>query len=104
MIFETIDQVKAANEAAGFSWFGEREMQIFGTRIVTGVLEGRFFVTSEPTTDGLRVLYTLRGVSMNGSIWDCSGRPISANWCRWRTNLETDALPRLPSSPIMWKR
>ncbi len=43
----TIDQIKAANKAAGCHWFSPDTLRFFGSRILPTVYAGNVFITSE---------------------------------------------------------
>jgi hypothetical protein len=68
--FSTINEIKAANKAKGHHWFSEGTMEFFGSQIESGVIGGRYFVTSEKTgfeDDGTRV-FSVRVALDDGSI------------------------------------
>lgn len=44
--FDSIDQIKRANEGIGHSWFDPTTTQYHGTAIETGIIGGRYFVES----------------------------------------------------------
>jgi hypothetical protein len=56
-MFQTIDEIREANEAAGFNWFAPETMEAFGSRVETGVIAGRYFVTSEQDRGFFAELY-----------------------------------------------
>jgi hypothetical protein len=45
--FRTVADIRAANEAAGHYYFTPDTMRFFGSRVLSGVIAGRYFVTSE---------------------------------------------------------
>ena len=47
MSYQTIDDMAAANKAIGHHWFDDRSNAYFATQYHTGVLGGRYFITSE---------------------------------------------------------
>lgn len=57
----TIAQVKEANIASGHYWFDPDSMRFFGTKILGGLVAGRYFVTSEKPPYGPRK-YSIRKV------------------------------------------
>jgi hypothetical protein len=68
MPFASMAEVKAANRAAGYYWFSPDTMKFFDSRVETGVIGGRFFVTSEIPPDVGRRRYTIREALDDGSI------------------------------------
>ena len=66
---ETMEDVKAANIAAGQYWFSEDTMHFFRSRVESELHHGRFFVTSEqcPWGDYPR-LFTIREARADGSV------------------------------------
>ena len=65
--FNSIAEVKAANKAAGKHFFDRKTMKFFNTKIETGVLKGRFFITSEIDPFDVK-RYSLRMAADNGAI------------------------------------
>lgn len=75
--YDSIESIKAANEAAGFHYFSPATMRHWQSRILSGVIGGRYFITSEARPDiitsrgvtpaGPR-LYTIREALPDGSI------------------------------------
>src|ERR1035437_10492288 len=45
--YRTITEIKAANRAAGDHFFDRAQLRLFGTRIVTHVLAGSWFITAD---------------------------------------------------------
>lgn len=45
--FKTMTEVKAANRRIDHHWFDPDAMRFFDTRIETGVIKGKYFITSE---------------------------------------------------------
>lgn len=74
MSFTTIDEIKAANRAAGEHWFSKDTMAWFNSRIESGVYGGRFFVTSERDGSGQYAVwhgkrrYSIRRANDDGTI------------------------------------
>ncbi len=57
----TIDQIKAANKAAGYHWFSPETLRFFGSRILPTVYAGNVFITSDFTGfDRTERAYTVR--------------------------------------------
>jgi hypothetical protein len=68
-MYSTIDEIKAANRAAGDTWFGPEETAFFGTEIVTGVLGGWWFVTRDDAPGSpYPGSYTVRAVDRDGHV------------------------------------
>jgi len=75
MSFKTISEVRAANKAAGFHFFDPKTLRFFGTRIVSGLYAGRYFITREnhgpfvgrPASE-CRDRYTLRAAEPSGHV------------------------------------
>jgi len=63
MTFETVAEIKAANEATGQHWFDVNIMWVFGTRIATEVIGGRYFISSDDTPR-----FTVRVAADDGRI------------------------------------
>jgi hypothetical protein len=69
MPFEYISEVKAANKAKGHHWFAKGTMEFFASRIESGVIGGRYFVTSEKTGfDDETRAFAVRVANDDGSI------------------------------------
>lgn len=66
--FDTINQIKAANKAAGQFFFSADTVRGFESRVESDVLWGRYFVTSEATFDGKGRAFTIRCAEDNGHI------------------------------------
>lgn len=66
-MFETVSQIKAANRAAGQHWFSPSTTAFFKSRVESGVINGRYFVTSECGPDQVRA-FTIREADADGSI------------------------------------
>ena len=66
--FQTMAQVKAANKAIGNHWFERSTMRFFNSRIESGLLRGRFFITSERRELDFPKRYTVREVLADGDI------------------------------------
>lgn len=67
--FFTLAQVKEANRESGHCWFSPDTMRFFRTRILGGLVAGKYFVTSEKPPHGPRK-YSIREVkNTQGHIW-----------------------------------
>jgi hypothetical protein len=64
---ETIAELKALNEQNGGCWFGKGETAFFGTRIESGIIDGKYFISSEQPPYGPRQ-FTVRSFDDAGSI------------------------------------
>jgi hypothetical protein len=67
MRFTSIDDIKAANKAAGQHWFSKSTLAFFSSRIGGTVYGGKFFVTSERGPDNVR-RYTVRVARPDGQV------------------------------------
>lgn len=68
-MYETIEQIKAANEEAGRYFFSPGAMRFFDSRILDGVYGGRYFVTSEKGDwPGAERGYTIREAHEDGDV------------------------------------
>jgi hypothetical protein len=66
--FFTIEQVRAANEAAGQHWFSPDTMRFFGSRIASEVIRGRFFISTEQGPRDSTPRATIRMAEDDGTI------------------------------------
>jgi len=66
-MYYTISQIKNANKDGGFYFFSRNTMRFFKSRILPGVYNGRYFVTSERGPFGPR-MYTVRRANDDGSV------------------------------------
>ena len=67
-IEKTITRAKTLNKEAGLHWFDKDTMKFFNTRIVTGILKEKYFISSEfyrdwQTGDREPTKYTIREVN-----------------------------------------
>ena len=67
-MFKTLAQVKAANKAIGNHWFERSTMRFFNSKVETGLLRGRFFITSERMDLTFPKRYTVREAMPDGDI------------------------------------
>lgn len=70
--FTSIDEIRRANEAAGYYWFSPDTLRWFRSRIHADVYDGRYFVTSERNPSGER-RYTVREVTDDGEVKTAEG-------------------------------
>jgi hypothetical protein len=63
----SIAELRELNERNGGCWFERGSMKFFGTRIESGIIRGRFFVTSEQPPHGARK-YSVRKFDNKGRI------------------------------------
>lgn len=68
MTYFTIEAIKRANRARGHYFFERDTMRFFRSRVLGGVIAGRFFITSEQFNDRSARLYSVREVNDDGSI------------------------------------
>lgn len=67
-MFKTISEVKKANKEIGHFFFEKATMRFFNSRIESGILKGRFFITSERFNEDTPRLFTLREVKPDGEV------------------------------------
>ena len=67
-MYRTIKEIKQANKEAGQHWFDADTMRFFNSRILSPVIGGRYFVSSEKYDDGSPRLYTIRIANDDGTI------------------------------------
>ena len=76
MYYRSIEEIKAANLAAGQHWFDTETVEWFGSRILPEVYGGRYFVSSEQDRhgawDGER-RYTVRECDADGDVSRAQG-------------------------------
>lgn len=63
----TIAELKALNAKNGGCWFEPSSMRFFGTRIESGIILGKYFVTSEQPPHGPRN-YSVRSFDSEGGV------------------------------------
>lgn len=68
MTYNTITDIRNANKAIGHHWFEPGTMRFFQSRIASGVLGGRYFVTSEKDGCSNPRRYTVRVADNVGRI------------------------------------
>jgi hypothetical protein len=66
-MFKTILEIQLANKKLGQTWFDKKETEFFNTHIESGVIAGRYFITSDQAPLIPRK-YTIRRANSNGSI------------------------------------
>jgi len=65
--WKNISEVKQANADAGGYWFSPGAMRFFKTRIVSGIIKDRYFVTAETGPSGVE-RYSARIVNDGADI------------------------------------
>lgn len=63
----TIAELKALNKENGGCWFDPGSMRFFGTKIESGIIGGRYFITSEQAPHGPR-MFSVRSFNDAGSV------------------------------------
>jgi hypothetical protein len=63
----SIGELRALNERNGGCWFEAGAKRFFGTRIESGIIRGRYFVTSEQPPHGTRA-YSVRSFDDKGDV------------------------------------
>ena len=64
----TMDHVRRANRARGHHFFSVGAMAFFSSRIESGLIDGRYFVTSEAFDETSERRFTLREVEDDGAV------------------------------------
>lgn len=64
----TIAELKALNAKNGGCWFEPSTMRFFRTRIESGILHGRYFITSEQREDDTPRNFTVRSFNAEGRV------------------------------------
>jgi hypothetical protein len=73
-MFSTIEQIKDANQAAGYKFFAPDTLRFFRSRVSSEVYGGRYFITSEKAGSGSTIrAYTVRRANDDGTITTVSG-------------------------------
>ena len=67
-MYETMDDVMAANEALGHHWFEADTMAFFKSKIETELLGGKYFISSEKSPFRLKRDYTIRRADEDGRV------------------------------------
>lgn len=67
-MYHSTEEIREANERAGQHWFSPDTMRFFNSRVLSGVIGGRYFITSERYDDGSPRLYTIRVAADDGTI------------------------------------
>lgn len=63
----TIAELRALNRENGGHWFDRSSMRFFGTRICSGVIHGRYFITRETSPSGA-ARFSLRSFDETGDV------------------------------------
>jgi hypothetical protein len=66
--YRTIEDVKAANRQIGNHWFDRGTMRFFNTKIESGLIGGKYFITSERCDDNHPRLFTVRRAEPDATI------------------------------------
>lgn len=64
----SIAALKHLNELNGGCWFEKSSMRFFGTRIESGIINGRYFITSEQQDEGRPRKFSIRTFDDEGSV------------------------------------
>jgi len=73
-MFQTIEQIKDANQAAGYKFFEPDTLRFFDSRVSSEVYGGRYFITSEKSGFSSTIrAYTVRRANDDGTITTVSG-------------------------------
>ena len=67
-MFANMDELVAANQAAGNHWFDPATLTYFRGRIETILIDGRWFVSSEQQGEGQPRRYTIRAAAADATI------------------------------------
>ena len=66
--YQTIEDVKSANRQTGGHWFDRDTMRFFNTKIESGLIGGKYFITSERYDEDRPRKYTVRMAAPDGSV------------------------------------
>lgn len=66
--WSSIAEVQEANAALGQYWFSPDTMRFFSSRVESGIVAGRYFVSSEQQDDDYPRLYTVRAVDDQAGV------------------------------------
>jgi hypothetical protein len=66
--YQTMADVKDANRRIGNHWFDRSTMRFFNTKIESGLIGGKYFITSERYDDDRPRLFTVRRADPDGTI------------------------------------
>ena len=66
--FKTLGEFKRAYKATGMHFFDRKTMRFFNSRIESGLLKGKYFITSEQFDEKALRYYTLREIQPDLSI------------------------------------
>lgn len=72
-MFRSIQEVKRANHRAGHSWFSPGNMDMFGTKIVSNLIQAKgterqFFITLDQADHDADRRYSVREVTPTGIV------------------------------------
>lgn len=66
--YRTIEDVKAANRQIGNHWFDRSTMRFFNTKLESGLIGGRYFITSERMDENHPRRFSVRMAKPDGTI------------------------------------
>jgi hypothetical protein len=66
-MYSTIEEIRTANRKKGDKWFDDSSMRFFTTVIVSGVIKGKYFITSEVNPSGVKK-YSVRMAESDGKV------------------------------------
>lgn len=67
-MYQTVEEIKAANAKSGYHFFSPGAMRFFRSRVLPGVIQGCFFITSEQFDTSSPRLYTIRRAGLGGGV------------------------------------
>ena len=67
-MYNSISEIKIKNKEINQRWFSPQTMKFFNSKIETGVLKGKYFITSERREKYFPKKYSIRKAEENGSI------------------------------------
>ena len=67
-MFNSIDEIKVANNDIGHHWFEPTSMRFFRSRVSNKVYGGHYFISSERYDDNSPRLFSIRKAADDGSI------------------------------------
>jgi hypothetical protein len=67
-VYQTIEDVKAANRSIGHHYFDRGTMRFFNSKIESGLIGGKYFITSERMELNMPKRYSVRMAAPDGTI------------------------------------
>lgn len=64
----TISELKELSRANGNCWFDKETMRFWNSHICSGIICGKYFITSEDNYNGTKTLYSIRTFNEKGEI------------------------------------